>query len=268
MARNHFDFDYDSQRGESPALRGRAKLRFACPVCKATMTAPPEKAGHKFNCLKCGQRIQIPSPPRGTILARPLPEQPGPTPATPGPSAFRDLGAVIPGPSADRPRPRRHNGLLIGWLVTGAALILVTLAGGIVVMVFLVRQAPNVTVPPVPAAKTRPVEEIDLDDFFRAWSKNPISVEQRFRGKLMRTTGYLVAIQQNVHNQQYVLIGTQAERRFDSPELLAYVIDKDVMKQLGKIDCGSRVTVEVALDQGADNASPRSTLRAARLPTD
>lgn len=54
-------------------------IRFACPTCHAVMEAPAHKVGKKINCLKCGQRLQIPPPPRGTILAKPLPSPEGPS---------------------------------------------------------------------------------------------------------------------------------------------------------------------------------------------
>jgi predicted Zn finger-like uncharacterized protein len=50
-------------------------LRFQCPVCKTVMQAPDDKIGKKVACPKCGQRLQIPAPPRGTVLATPLPTQ-------------------------------------------------------------------------------------------------------------------------------------------------------------------------------------------------
>src|SRR5262245_37302431 len=37
-------------------------IRFACPACNSIMTAPDRKAGQKFDCLKCGQRLQVPAP--------------------------------------------------------------------------------------------------------------------------------------------------------------------------------------------------------------
>ncbi|MBI1833027.1 MAG: hypothetical protein HYR84_16425 [Planctomycetes bacterium] len=47
-----------------------AELRFVCPKCRAVMSAPVEKAGEKINCLKCGQRLQIPPAQHAkTILA-------------------------------------------------------------------------------------------------------------------------------------------------------------------------------------------------------
>jgi phage FluMu protein Com len=48
-------------------------LRFACPACNAVMNSPDGTAGVKVACPKCGQRLQIPAPPKGTILAKPLP---------------------------------------------------------------------------------------------------------------------------------------------------------------------------------------------------
>jgi hypothetical protein len=53
-------------------------IRFACPACNAVMEGPPHKVGQKIACLKCGQRLKIPPPPRGTILAQPLPSKPNP----------------------------------------------------------------------------------------------------------------------------------------------------------------------------------------------
>ena len=47
-----------------------AHIRFLCPTCKAIMDAPVQRAGNKINCLKCGQRVQIPSAERAkTVLA-------------------------------------------------------------------------------------------------------------------------------------------------------------------------------------------------------
>jgi DNA-directed RNA polymerase subunit M/transcription elongation factor TFIIS len=47
--------------------------RFACPACNTVMNASDSKVGVKVACPKCGQRLQIPAPPKGTILAKPLP---------------------------------------------------------------------------------------------------------------------------------------------------------------------------------------------------
>jgi hypothetical protein len=50
-----------------------ARIQFLCPTCKAVMDAPVENAGHKINCLKCRQRLQIPPAERAkTILAAAL----------------------------------------------------------------------------------------------------------------------------------------------------------------------------------------------------
>lgn len=47
-----------------------AQIRFLCPTCKSVMEAPIDKAGNKINCLKCGQRLQIPPPEHAkTVLA-------------------------------------------------------------------------------------------------------------------------------------------------------------------------------------------------------
>src|SRR5262245_59964192 len=57
---------------DRPPASGATRIRFACPVCKTAMKAPAQNAVQKLNCPKCGQRIQIPPPPRRTILAESL----------------------------------------------------------------------------------------------------------------------------------------------------------------------------------------------------
>jgi hypothetical protein len=136
-------------------------IRFACPACDAVMTAPPQKAGHKFNCLKCGQRIQIPSPPRGTMLAKPLPPKgqpaahPLPAPVlSPAPSSRpRDDKVDEPHRAPDSTElPQRRNSAT-PWIVAGVvALAFVGLLGLSMAVVLLVG---------VKTATVRPVAQGD-----------------------------------------------------------------------------------------------------------
>ena len=49
-------------------------IRFACPACSVvTMNCPDDKAGVKVGCPRCGQRLEIPPAPKGTMLGKPLP---------------------------------------------------------------------------------------------------------------------------------------------------------------------------------------------------
>lgn len=44
-------------------------IKFSCPSCGIVLQAQMQQAGAKFNCSKCGQRLQVPRPPRDkTIL--------------------------------------------------------------------------------------------------------------------------------------------------------------------------------------------------------
>src|SRR5262245_3940001 len=48
-------------------------IRFRCTTCNTVMEAPLGRGGDKINCLKCGQRLQIPSPKHAqTVLATDL----------------------------------------------------------------------------------------------------------------------------------------------------------------------------------------------------
>jgi DNA-directed RNA polymerase subunit RPC12/RpoP len=54
-------------------------IRFRCPTCKATVEAPPSKAGKRARC-PCGQKILVPAPPavlNKTVLGELLPSGQG-----------------------------------------------------------------------------------------------------------------------------------------------------------------------------------------------
>jgi predicted Zn finger-like uncharacterized protein len=72
--------------GESPILNAEVRpvIHFQCPRCQASFQCPDDKAGIKGNCPKCGQRLQIPSPPPNKTILAPLASPPAiPAPATP-----------------------------------------------------------------------------------------------------------------------------------------------------------------------------------------
>src|SRR5262249_3154537 len=58
--------------------RRRLMSRFACPTCKAVLTAPDDRAGTKGLRPTCGQTVQVPTPPPPardkTVLGKLLPE--------------------------------------------------------------------------------------------------------------------------------------------------------------------------------------------------
>src|SRR5947209_4711867 len=39
-------------------------IRFGCPACKTVLSTPPEQAGTKVGCPRCGQRLLVPQPPQ------------------------------------------------------------------------------------------------------------------------------------------------------------------------------------------------------------
>lgn len=53
-------------------------IRFGCPTCRSVLESPERKAGDKIACPKCGQRLQVPAPPRNkTVLGTIFPEPSG-----------------------------------------------------------------------------------------------------------------------------------------------------------------------------------------------
>jgi hypothetical protein len=100
-------------------------IRFACPACNAVMSVPPNAAGKKGNCPKCGQRLRIPQPPaaKHTTLGRLLPD-PGAGIAAPAirqPQSWQAPAAPQQQPTATlRPRRRRT---LVAVVVIGVVFI-------------------------------------------------------------------------------------------------------------------------------------------------
>jgi DNA-directed RNA polymerase subunit RPC12/RpoP len=87
-------------------------IRFTCPTCSAVLNCPDHKAGEKAPCPKCGQRLQVPVPPRPahakTVLGRladPPPPGPGPDPAGTG----IEPEGPTPGRAAGPPTPDTVN---------------------------------------------------------------------------------------------------------------------------------------------------------------
>ncbi len=102
-------------------------IRFACPTCNTTISAPDDKAGGKGPCPKCGQRVQIPEPPKPppmlnkTVLGRiedimpgspllPFGTMPSPVPTASAPPVAQRVDApmasVVPVPPAATYCPR------------------------------------------------------------------------------------------------------------------------------------------------------------------
>lgn len=55
-------------------------IRFVCPVCQTSFTVTDRDAGKNAECTKCGQRLQVPSPPRSkTILGELCPGESAPS---------------------------------------------------------------------------------------------------------------------------------------------------------------------------------------------
>jgi hypothetical protein len=117
-------------RRNRPMPQVLAMIRFACPACNAVMTVPPNAAGKKGNCPKCGQRIRIPAPPaaKHTTLGRLLPEQGG---GSTDRVARQPEGwhapMSSPQPTFELPPPRRRLPALV--VVTCVLLIVAGAAG-------------------------------------------------------------------------------------------------------------------------------------------
>lgn len=68
-------------------------IRFSCPMCRVILEAPENKQALKIACPRCGQRLQIPAPPRTrTVLGELLVPRDSPPPQmTRAPSAVQRI---------------------------------------------------------------------------------------------------------------------------------------------------------------------------------
>jgi len=120
-------------------------LRFACPHCKATVSAPQEKIGVRVYCPRCRQPFQVPGAASGAapgVSTSGTPSKPSvqATPPTlaPGATTPQAISQPVPHPAetpstSSPPRPRPLFAFAAG-LVIGALL------GGGIVWAILARQ--------------------------------------------------------------------------------------------------------------------------------
>jgi DNA-directed RNA polymerase subunit RPC12/RpoP len=75
-------------------------IRFACPTCQSVLDSPDDSAGDKLACPRCGQRLQVPTPPapppNKTVLGALLPGEGGPASAAGVAVTCPGCGRTIP----------------------------------------------------------------------------------------------------------------------------------------------------------------------------
>jgi hypothetical protein len=111
--------------------------RFACPVCNFLLRAPDSAAGKKGPCPNCGQRLQIPAPPRRTMLgivAPPAPRAeraPALAPYAPDPERLEgvEMAPAVAGPGRWW-RPLSPSALLLALIVFPLPFVELRCTGG------------------------------------------------------------------------------------------------------------------------------------------
>jgi hypothetical protein len=144
-------------------------IRFACPTCKGIFEAPDHCGGGKVACPGCGQRLQIPLPPRDkTVLAPLVPHQPSVPSAVASPSATVPASATSAAPPAP-PAP----GQSLPWerisLYGGAA-------AGVALLVWLIVVLIRSATPPAGAvAEARRHTRSDAEELVKRYILNNAS---------------------------------------------------------------------------------------------
>ena len=70
-------------------------IRFACPACSTPYEVPDANAGHKTNCPRCGQRLQVPIPPPSKTMLAPLVAHHPDAPSVPAPPATAPMATWV-----------------------------------------------------------------------------------------------------------------------------------------------------------------------------
>jgi hypothetical protein len=156
-------------------------------------------------------------------------------------------------PPARRPDRRRDDydepkrgvsGAQAAVLVCGGiALIGVVVALFVAGFAFVVRQGGG---GPSPA----PVVTVDLAELLKENDNNPVATQEKYRGRTVEVTGYVVRVSSNIHHQTYVTVS--ASPQFRDPELMVYLLPSGLVRKMKDFPNGSKVKFQISLDQSPD----------------
>lgn len=115
--------------------------------------------------------------------------------------------------------------------------------------------------------KPRPVVDADFQELVRDWRRNPIATHEKYSGKAVRVTGYLYDVGARGGGEYYVEIAGEADAGWLQAKIKASVPARPLVREIGKFDKKSKITVEIILQEGA-GSSPEATLQAIQKPTE
>jgi hypothetical protein len=118
-------------------------MRFACPHCKATVSAPEEKVGARVYCPRCRQPFHVPSAtPSGSAPSLATSSSPSKPTVLPTPPSLPPLptGPSPVPPTVSRPPDAPVTRTSHSLLAFAAGLLIGALLGGGMVWVILARE--------------------------------------------------------------------------------------------------------------------------------
>jgi hypothetical protein len=95
-----------------------------------------------------------------------------------------------------------------------------------------------------PAAKEE-VVDVRIGEILSAYKANEVGADNRYKGKLIRTTGVIDSVKKDIMDNLYVTIGTGAS--FEIPQVQAF-FDDSMNNQLGQLQKGTKLTVVCRVD--------------------
>src|SRR5215213_10118856 len=57
-----------ARRPPAVGIRSEPMIKFPCPHCDARLKAPPDRAGGRLDCPRCGEGVRVPPPRREAAL--------------------------------------------------------------------------------------------------------------------------------------------------------------------------------------------------------
>lgn len=189
-------------------------LRFQCPACQVSLSAPEAKAGHSANCRSCGKLLRVPAAQAAALVTPPIPSK----------THLGRLGGANYPP---------------GWVVILAGIAgLVLVSGGLLIFAVMVSGPPLKTVDP-PA---REIKRVDLKELVAEWSDNPLVAADKYRNETLRASGRIREI--DVGSGCKVVLQPAVDGGLFPPSIRVHFSEPRLIEELKKYKVGSVVEVD------------------------
>ena len=98
----------------------------------------------------------------------------------------------------------------------------------------------NISISQPKVAIKQVVTQVNIRDILSAYKNNEVGADNKFKDKIIQTTGVIGSIKKDIMGSLYVTLGTGAQ--FEIPQIQAF-FDDSQNNQLAQLDKGGQLTV-------------------------